>query len=276
MRAAVVGHVEWVEFLRVDRLPAPGEIVHATAGWEGPGGAGSGAAVQLHKLAGDCTFFTALGDDGFGRRAALQLEELGLLVEVAVRSGPTRRALTHIDAAGERTITVIGERHAPYGRDELSWDELDDVDVVYFTAGDVAALRMARRARVLVATSRVLSLLRGSGVELDALVGSAVDPAETYRDGDLDPAPRLVVRTAGAKGGTFAPRGRPLASFPATTVPGEIVDRYGAGDSFAAALGFAIADGRDLEDALDVAARCGAAVLTGRGPYEGQLSRADL
>ena len=29
MRVAVVGHVEWVEFARVERVPDPGEIVHA-------------------------------------------------------------------------------------------------------------------------------------------------------------------------------------------------------------------------------------------------------
>jgi ribokinase len=276
MRAAVVGHVEWVEFLRVDHLPAPGEIVHASDRWEAPGGAGAGAAVQLHKLAGDCTFFTALGDDAHGRRAVRELKSMGPRVEAAVRPGITRRALTHIDAAGERTITVFGERLAPQGSDELPWGELEDVDAVYFTAGDAAALRMARRARVLVATSRVLSVLQGTGVVLDALVGSAVDPAETYRDGDLNPAPRVVVRTAGEEGGTFARGAGPPTPFPATPVPGEIVDRYGAGDSFAAALGFAIAEGKALEDALRVAARCGAAVLTDRGPYEGQLTRADL
>jgi ribokinase len=29
MRIAVVGHVEWVEFARVEAVPRPGEIVHA-------------------------------------------------------------------------------------------------------------------------------------------------------------------------------------------------------------------------------------------------------
>jgi sugar/nucleoside kinase (ribokinase family) len=31
-----------------------------------------------------------------------------------------------------------------------------------------------------------------------------------------------------------------------------------------------------LDDALRLAARCGAATVTGRGPYEGQLQRGDL
>ena len=33
MRTAVVGHVEWVEFVRVDRVPGPGEIIQARETW---------------------------------------------------------------------------------------------------------------------------------------------------------------------------------------------------------------------------------------------------
>lgn len=36
LRAAVVGHVEWVDFARVDRLPEPGEILHATCATRTP------------------------------------------------------------------------------------------------------------------------------------------------------------------------------------------------------------------------------------------------
>ena len=69
MRVAVVGHVEWVEFLRVPHVPAAGDIVHATDAWAEPAGGGAVAAVQLAKLAGGATFFTALGDDELGHRA---------------------------------------------------------------------------------------------------------------------------------------------------------------------------------------------------------------
>ena len=36
-------------------------------------------------------------------------------------------------------------------------------------------------------------------------------------------------------------------------------------------LTFGLGDGRSTEDALALGARCGAACMTGRGPYEGQL-----
>jgi len=47
--------------------------------------------------------------------------------------------------------------------------------------------------------------------------------------------------------------------------PGEVVDAYGAGDSFAAGLTFALGTGLEGQDALAFAARCGAGALTGRG-----------
>src|SRR5205809_304332 len=122
---------------------------------------------------------------------------MGLRVETTFRPTPQRRALTFTDAAGERTITVIGERLGPRGDDPLPWDLLEGADAVYLTAGDDAAVRLARRARVLVATTRVLGQLAGAGVALDALVGSRRDAAERYQPGDLTPVPGLAVWTEG-------------------------------------------------------------------------------
>lgn len=274
MRAAVVGHLEWVEFVSVARVPRAGDIVHARAWWEEPGGGGAGAAVQLQKLAGDATFFTALGDDDLGVRARSFLESAGLRVEAAARRGPSRRAITFVDPEGERTITVLGDRLAPRAADPLAWESLAEVDAVYFTAGDAGALRAARAARVLVATTRVLPLLQEAGVYLDAVVGSAHDTGEAYETGDLDPVPGLAVMTEGEAGGSFVVAGATRGRFAAVAPPGPVVDRYGAGDSFAAGLTFALGRGDDPATATSFAARCGAAVVAGRGPYAGQLERA--
>jgi ribokinase len=268
---AVVGHVEWVEFAHVRRVPRAGEIVHAEAVWSVPAGGGAVAAVQLSKLAGSATLFSALGDDELGPAARRGLEALGVRVESVFRRTSQRRCFTYLDAEGERTITTIGERLDPSTRDPLPWAALAQADAVFLTAGDRGALDAARRARVLVATPRILAALARARVRLDALVGSASDPAEVYRPGDLDPPPRLVVRTEGERGGTYDLADGRSGRFPAAPLPGPMVDSYGAGDSFAAGLTFALGAGNDLTDALDLAARCGAACLTGRGPYEGQL-----
>jgi ribokinase len=276
MRAAVVGHVEWIEFARVDHVPRPGEIVHAAQTWEKVGGGGSVAAVQLSKLARESVFFTALGEDRLGHRAEGDLESMGVRVEAVFRDTAQRRAFTHVDDRGERTITVMGERLGPSGNDPLAWDLLDDTAAVYFTAGDLGALQAARRARVVVATSRVLPFLAEAGVPLDAVVGSGKDEAERYVPGALHPSPRLVVQTAGADGGTYQTADGRSGSFEAAPLPGPVVDAYGCGDSFAGGLTFALGRGDEVEDALVFAARCGAACLTGRGPYAGQLRLPEL
>jgi ribokinase len=268
MNVAVVGHVEWIQFARVERVPAPGEIVSALETWEEAAGGGAVAAVQLRKLNGGCTFFTLLGDDELGRSSRDQLTAQGVRVEAEFLARPTRRGFTFVDDNGERTITVLGEKMHPSPSHHLPWAELARYDAVYFTAGDPGALEAARRARVLVATSRELATLRRAGVLLDALVGSGEDISEQYQPGDLEPPPKLVVSTAGALGGWTQPGG----PFRAAPLPAPISDAYGAGDSFAAGLTFALAQGYELEAALDLASRCGAAVMTGRGPYEAQLT----
>jgi ribokinase len=273
MRVAVVGHVEWVEFARVEAVPRPGEIVHALETWDEPAGGGAVAAAQLARLAGSCLFFTGLGADELGRRSRAELTTLGIDVRAIPDTEPTRRAFTYVDGTGERTITVLGEKLRPRGGDSrLPWRELAGLDAAYFVSGDAEALHHARLARLLVATSRELPTLREAGVELDVLVGSGDDESEVYRPGDLEPAPRVVVTTSGALGGWVQPGG-PYRPAP---LPGPLVDSYGSGDSFAAGLTFALARGDTLEDAVSVAARCGAAVLTGRGPYLAQLTAADL
>jgi len=264
MRAAVVGHVEVIEFVRVEHVPVAGEIVHATESWVEAAGGGAVAASQLALLADSVEFFVVLGQEEVGRRAKTELEERGITVHAAFADVPQRRGFTFLDEAGERTITTIGPKLHPRGNDDtLPWHELGRCDAVYFCAGDEDALRRARRARVLVATARELSTLRRAGVELDALVASGKDDAESYRPGDLDPEPRLVVTTSGALGGWAQPGG----PFSAAPIPGPVADSYGAGDSFAAGLAFALGAGLDTPDALEFASRCGAAALTGPGVH---------
>jgi ribokinase len=270
---AVVGHVELVEFVRVERVPKPGEIVHALETWEEAAGGGAVAAVQLAKLNGSAHLFTSLGSDEIGRRAREELEERGVTLHAAVASVPQRRAYTYIDERGERTITVLGPKLLPSGDDgSLPWEELARCEAVYFVSGDVAAVRAARRSRILVAAARDLATLRLAEEEVDVLVGSGEDAGERFEPGDLEPPPRTVVTTSGALGGWVRPGG----PFRAAPLPGPVEDAYGCGDCFAAGLTYALGSGCSMEEAVQAGARCGAAVLTGRGAYAGQLGGGDF
>jgi ribokinase len=265
---AVVGHVEWVEFVRVERVPKPGEIVHALETWEEAAGGGAVAGAQLANLNGSVHLFTVLGDDELGERARSEIESRGVTLHAARAPEPQRRAFTYVDEVGERTITVLGRKHVPSGDDAtLPWEELLRCDAVYFVSGDVAALRAARKAHVLVATARELGTLVRGHEPLDVLVGSGEDAGERFEPGMLDPEPGAVVTTSGSLGGWIRPGG----PFRAAPLPGPIEDAYGCGDCFAAGLTYGLGEGQTLEAAVELGARCGASVLTGRGAYAGQL-----
>ena len=264
MRAAVVGHIEWLEFVPIDEVPQRGEIVHAEDSWEQAAGGGSVAAVQLSKLADSVDFFTALGNDERGSLARAELTARGITVHASALEAPQRSGFVYLDETGERTITTIGRKLHPRGHDDsLPWHELARCDAVYFCAGDADALLHARRARVVVATARELVTLRQSSVRLDALVSSGKDEAERYQPGQLDPEPDLVVTTSGALGGWAQPGG----PYTAAPLPPDPADAYGAGDCFAAGLAFALAAGLEGLEALEFASRCGAGAIAGAGVH---------
>ncbi len=264
MRIAVVGHVEWIDFVAVERVPGPGEIVTADSAWGEAAGGGGVASARIAALGHETVLFTALGDDAFGRACAAQLEELGVRCEVAWRGEDQRRGFCYLDRDGERTITLLSEKLRPRADEPLPWAELATFDGVYFTGGDPDAVRAARSARVLVATARELDTLREARVELDALGGSAEDPAERFRPGDLDPAPQAWLASEGEEGGAIEPGGLRWASVP---LPGPLADSYGAGDTFAAWLTVALAEGRSPQDAAAFAARGSAEQLTRPGAH---------
>lgn len=270
-RIAVVGHVEWVQFAHVPRVPRAGEVMHARDPFEEPAGGGAVAAVQAARLAGDAVLMTVLGDDHHGHRSMQRLRELGVRVHAALHSAPTRRAIALLDDSGERTITTFGPRLEPAGSDEeLPWKVLEEVDGVYFTAGDVGALRSARAARVLVASPRANGAL-GHGVPLDALVLSNGDRIERDAAAAASRDAALVVTTDGARGGSYRERSGATGTWAASPPPAPPVSTYGCGDSFAAGLTYGLAAGLAVTAALELAARCGAACLSGRGPYRHQL-----
>ena len=230
---AVVGHVEWTEF--VERRPRPGRRARsptATELWAEPAGGGAVVAAQLAKLAGALRLLhRARRRRARPPRRSSGSSELGLDVH-AQWFGATRRALTHVDEHGERTITTVGPE-APAREAPLP---LAGYDAVFFVAGDAAALRVgARGALPRRDAARAADAARGRRPARPAR-RQRHRPGERY-DGGLDVGARRArprARAAALANG---------ARYAAAPPPGPLADTYGAGDSFAAALCFALARG---------------------------------
>ena len=174
----------------------------------------------------------------------------------------------HVDADGERAITVVGTRAGPAGDDDLPWDLLDEADAVYFTAGDAGAVAHARRARVLVATARALPALRGHGRAGGRAGGQRRRSRRALRGRRPGPRarPRCCAPRRQAGGSWEGPAGR--AAGRRRRRPGRRCDSFGCGDSFAAGLTYGLGAGLDIAGAdPSEGARAGADCAARPGPY---------
>ena len=266
LKFAVIGHIEWINFIEVDQLPKPGLISHSKKSLEYPAGGGSVIAKRLRELTnGEVHFFTSLGDDFFGKKSINILENMGIKLHVAWRNKPTRKGFSVIDSNGERSITIIGNRLAPTHKDNLDWSILNDMDGIFITAADKEIFKKSRIAKSLCTTPRVgLDTINESGVFLDGLIGSNLDPGEVFYLNELMLIPRFVIKTEGENGGIVFPGGR----YKAIENKNNKIDSYGCGDSFAAGILYGLSSGWSIEESLNLAKILGKRCSEHFGPYK--------
>jgi len=265
LNLAVIGHVEWINFLKVDQLPIPGVISHSKKSHEYPAGGGSIIAKTLSELSSNqIHFFTALGNDDYGKKCFKILSSMGIKLHVAWRNKPTRKGFSLIDSQGERAITVIGERLAPKHKDNLEWDILKKMDGIFITASDSEIFKLSRSASILCTTPRVgLDTINKSNVILDGLIGSNLDPGEAFSLSELSLKPKYTIKTEGEKGGIIFPGGR----YKAFKNKKLKVDSYGCGDSFAAGILYGMASKWNIDKSLYLAKMKGREASEFFGPY---------
>ena len=265
LNLAVIGHVEWINFLKVDQLPIPGVISHSKKSHEYPAGGGSIIAKTLSELnSNQIHFFTALGNDDYGEKCFKILSSMGIKLHVAWRNKPTRRGFSLIDSQGERAITVIGERLAPNCKDNLDWEILKKMDGIFITASDSEIFKLSRSAPILCTTPRVgLDTINKSNVLLDGLIGSNLDPGEVFSLSELSLQPKYTIKTEGEKGGIIFPGGR----YKAFKNKKLKVDSYGCGDSFAAGIIYGMASKWNIDKSLNLAKMKGREASEFFGPY---------
>ena len=266
LKLAVIGHIEWVTFLKVDQLPIAGEISHAKDCFEEAAGGAAVAAVQMARLINEpVDLITSLGKDNNGEKCYERLIKLGLNLKVAWREKPTRKGISLISKDGERAITVIGERLQPIASDDLPWSDMKNYDGIFITATDKEGIRLASKARFVAATPRTgQATLKNSKAKINALIGSGLDPGEEINYEELVPKPDIYIATEGKLGGTVYPK---EYKYKAIKPSSQEIDTYGCGDCFAGAVTTALAAKLNLDQAIKIGAYCGAECSTHYGPY---------
>ncbi len=259
----VVGAINVDLVVRAPRLPRPGETVVGPGVEYFGGGKGANAAVAASRIGAEVALVGAVGDDDLGRNAIAELRADGIDVD-GVATLPdiaTGVALIVVDPAGENLIAVGAGANAAVTADrvrEALQSRLADTGCVLVSTeipddAVVAAVETATAAGV----PCVLNPAPVSAGAREALgLGPIVTPNEHELvdlggvDAVLTASGAAVIVTQGAAGvNLFAVGQAPHITIPAPTA--EVRDTTGAGDTFNGVLAARLADGIDLEAAVD-------------------------
>ena len=284
----VVGSVNVDMVFRVPRLPGPGETVTRGSFSRGPGGKGGNQAAAAARLGARTSFVGLVGDDQLGAEARQDLEAAGVNASLlGTGTASTGVAGIFVDDAGENMIAVASGANAlldgPAVRRALAGlDAEGAVVLANLEVPDEAVIAAAeaaeKRGWVFVlnpAPARQVppevlsrcSVLVPNEVEVAALGLGSVQEL-------LEAGVGAVVVTLGARGAELHRPDRPVHHQP--SFPGPVIDTTGAGDAFCGALGWALAGGTDLQQAVRLAAAAGALACREVGARAGLPDRAEV
>lgn len=294
-KVAVVGNINLDFLLPTARPPAPGENLVAEDLQLQAGGKGANQAVAAARLGAEVVMVGRIGRDPFGALLRQNLEHEGVATDqVSVDpSKPTGSAFVMVLPNGENAIlSALGANlqltppcieEAFAGIEELNLIllqmgvPLDSVDRVIQIGADrdVPVLfdptplrgqmpRLWHYAAIVTPNQSEAAVM--SGVPVDN-IGSALAAAEAIHGLGV----RRVVVKLGSRGCVIFDDdgGRRVKAYEV-----QAVDSTGAGDAFAAALGVAIAEGQDFDDAVILASAAGAIACTKVGAQSSLPDRA--
>lgn len=260
----VVGSANMDVVLSVERMPTGGETLLASGVAQHPGGKGLNQAVASARAGASTTFVGAIGTDAFGDSLARAMDSTGVHRELVRRGAePSGQAFILVDGAGENLIVVASGANASIT--ELTPAERAAVEQcavllmqLELPAGVVHEAATAARAagRTIMLNAAPAATVDDELVALiDYLIVNEHEARLIGADQDLTAAaaalaarvPRVIV-TLGARGSDVYEAGE----FVGTVAPPRVtvVDTTGAGDTYCGALAAAVAEGRQLLDAV--------------------------
>ncbi len=286
-RIVVVGSINMDLVYQVARLPQPGETLTGNSFRQVHGGKGANQAVASARMNADVSMIGRIGDDAVGAEliAGLRDEAVDAThVKTSVGSS-SGIAVIGVEDSGQNCITVIpGANGLVTSADILAAESvIATADVLLLqleipVAAVITAIRIARQHDVLTildpapalktfpAELLCIDVVCPNESEASVITGLPVTNIEEAIDASRhlhSLGVRIAIITLGSHGCVVcddSDNPQHVPSFPVTAV-----DTTAAGDAFAGALGFCLAQGQPILDALRFASAAGALASTRHG-----------
>lgn len=264
----VVGSINADLFVRMPRLPGRGETVSSGEPAWFPGGKGANQAVAAARMGGAVTMVGAVGADAPGQMCLEALQVSGVNVSHVVQgSTPTSIALVMVEESGENQIVVADGANSTVDINAPTFTELltqADAVICQFEVGQDVVLATAQATRGLfcVNAAPVREISADLAGLIDVLI---VNEHEFAAYGN--PTQGLVVVTAGSGVAKVYRNGDVVAEAQPPVV--QAVDTVGAGDTFVGAFVVSLAEGMDVQTALERACAAGSLSTLAHGAQSG-------
>lgn len=292
----VIGSLNMDLVVTAERLPKEGETIFGKSFATFPGGKGANQAAAAGQFGGAASMAGCIGKDGFGEQLLQSLVknhvDTTLVRQVDESTGT---ALITVKEKGANTIVVVAGANANCGEGDIDGalaafpvpgillvqHEIPAKSVEYAirqakAAGWTVVLNPAPVREVPAAVLALVDLLTPNESEAAALTEMEVtSPEEAVAAGEklLAGGIKEVVITLGALGAVW------VHAAGAKVIPSykvKAIDTTAAGDSYTAAIAVALAEGRQMEDALKFAAQAAAIVVTRPGAQTALPSREEV
>lgn len=300
-RIVVIGSLIFDFVARAERLPRRGETILGTGFGMFTGGKGANQAVQAGRLGAEVYMVGRVGDDFQGERILKSLSESGVntnYIKVDKNVG-TSVCCIHVDSNGDNDIII-----SPDANMACTNEDIDEAEKVIISA-DLVVFQLEIPIPVIEYAMEKVSK-RGIPIILNPApankvprnlfaMAKIVTPNETeaevfsgvafFNGGSsiweemaaeklLELGPETVIITLGKRGAIIAEKEK------RKTIPTfnhvKAVDTTAAGDAFNGALAVALAEGKDIDEAVIFANAAGSLAASKHGAQSSLCNRAEL
>ncbi|PLR80549.1 ribokinase [Bacillus canaveralius] len=284
-RIAVIGSINMDLVVETDKSPKKGETVLGNQFFTSHGGKGANQAVAVARLGGSVTMFGSLGNDQNGKslKDNLVLESIETTYINMLDNVSSGVAVIEICEKDNRIIVIPGaNQHTNIEYLSTVKEVLLNFDVIIMQMEiPIEALQFI--IKFLSENKKVIILNPAPALPLPEDVLSQVTyitPNEhEYKivlntshdiEASLRRYPNKLLITCGEKGVKYH-NGSNVETIPSIKV--DVVDTTGAGDTFTAAFGIAISEGRPLHEAIRFANIAAGLSITKIGAQQGMPTR---
>lgn len=283
---------------RAERQPRMGETILGTSFVLGPGGKGSNQSVAAAMAGGDVTIISRLGRDAFADIARATWARAGLTASVTedpesytgaayifIENATGNNAIiVAAGAAGRISVQDVEERAALIGGAAVFITQLEQPIPSAKRALEIAraggAKTILNPAPAATLGDDILALcdyVTPNESEAEGLTGlpvTTIAEAERAADALLDRGVGAVIITLGDKGALYRDRARSV-HVPVISA-GPVVETTGAGDAFNGGFAVALAEGRDVVEAVRFGCATAGISVTRAGTAPAMPSRDEI